>query len=106
MISQRWVSDRRVHRDDAGHVRLIEAGISYERLVDRAFDKIRQAGRGMPAVVIRQIDSVGLILETAERPDHRAVLRAHADMLVRSIDAIADPGDRADVQARYDRLPT
>jgi uncharacterized membrane protein len=104
VISQRWVSDRRVRRDDAGEVRLIEAGISYGRLVDRAHDKIRQAGRGMPAVMIRELDSLGRVLESTSRPDHRLVLRAQADMVARSIDAIPDPGDRADVQERYDRL--
>ena len=40
---------------------------SYERLVNRAFDKIRQAGRGMPAVLIRQLDPLARIMEA-----HRA----------------------------------
>src|SRR3989440_6643042 len=39
-----------VYRDRLGRIRLIEAGPSYARMVNRAFDKVRQAGRGMPAV--------------------------------------------------------
>jgi len=27
-------------------------------LVERAFDKVRQAGRGMPAMMIRQLDAL------------------------------------------------
>ena len=44
-ITDAWHS-RRVHLDEEGKVRLIVAEPSYERLLDRAFDKIRQAGRG------------------------------------------------------------
>ena len=56
-ITAAWNS-RRVHFDDSGKVRVIAAEASYERFVDRAFDKIRQAGRGMPAVMIRQLDAL------------------------------------------------
>ena len=35
-----------VHRDSHGYVRLITAHVSYRRLIERAFEKIRQAGRG------------------------------------------------------------
>ena len=36
----------RVHRDAQGYIRVITVHISYDRLVQRAFDKIRQAGLG------------------------------------------------------------
>src|ERR1019366_1833790 len=38
----------RVVRDIGGTIRLIEPSLGYELMLDRAFDKIRQAGRGMP----------------------------------------------------------
>jgi uncharacterized membrane protein len=50
-VTTRW-HPLRVHRDSHGFVRVITAHVSYERLVERAFEKIRQAGRGMPAVLI------------------------------------------------------
>ena len=106
VITQRWVSDRRAYRDEGDQVRLIEAGISYQRLVDRAFDKIRQAGRGMPAVMIRQLDSLTRLAEVTARPDHRRMLAEQAGMILRSVDAIAEPADCDDVQARYDRFRT
>jgi len=56
----------RVHRDHHGYVRVITAHVSYERLVERAFEKIRQAGRGMPAVLIRQLDALTKIMEYVE----------------------------------------
>jgi uncharacterized membrane protein len=42
-IAVRW-NPARVRRDSAGFVRVITADPSYERLVQRAFEKIRQAG--------------------------------------------------------------
>ena len=33
----------RVHRDGHGFVRVITAHVSYKRIVERAFEKIRQA---------------------------------------------------------------
>ncbi len=56
------VLDEGVYRDASGSVRLIESDPSYARMVNRAFDKIRQAARGMPAVLIRLIDSLGSIM--------------------------------------------
>jgi uncharacterized membrane protein len=39
-------------------VRLIETDPSYARMVNRAFDKIRQSSAGMPAVIIRMLDAL------------------------------------------------
>ncbi len=104
VITQRWVGDRRLFRDEGGQVRLFEAGISYSRLVDRAYDKIRQAGRGMPAVMIRQVDSLTKLMEVTERPEHRAVLVEHAEMIWRSVEAVPEGGDRSDIEQRYQRF--
>jgi uncharacterized membrane protein len=91
------------HRDADGRIRLIDAGISYGRLVDRAFDKIRQAGRGMPAVMMRQLESLTRIAQFAQSADQHPVLQKQADAISRSSEeAIADARDREDVRRRYD----
>jgi uncharacterized membrane protein len=91
-----------VYRDRLGRIRLIEAGPSYARMVNRAFDKIRQAGRGMPAVAIRQVDGLARVMEYASDPAHRAVLVRQAEMIVRSVDeAVPEAEDRVLVHARY-----
>ncbi len=54
-----------LHYDDQGRVRLVEVPLRYERAVDRAFDKIRQSARGMPAVGIRQLENLAKIAEYA-----------------------------------------
>jgi len=91
-----------VYRDRAGRVRLIEAGPSYARMVNRAFDKIRQAGRGMPAVAIRQVEALARVMEYTADPGRRAVLLRQADMILRSVEeAVPEDEDRALVRARY-----
>jgi len=103
-ITAGWHS-RRVHFDDQGKVRVIGAEPSYERFVDRAFDKIRQAGRGMPAVMIRQLEALSRIMEYTSTPAQRAVLLQQAEMILReSEDSVAEPLDRNDVRRRYDAV--
>ena len=99
-ISAGW-SPTLVHRDDLGYVRVLAAELRYNRLVQRSFDKVRQAGRGMPAVLIRQLEALGRIMEYTTSEDQQAALLDQAAMLLRaSEDSVAEPADRADV-ARY-----
>src|SRR5207253_9172989 len=60
-IAARW-NPRVVHRDGRGQVRVLAAEVRYDRFVERAFDKVRQAGWGMPAVLIRQLDGLARII--------------------------------------------
>ena len=57
-------------------MRLIESDPSYARMVNRAFDKIRQASRGMPAVLIRLIDSLGSIMLDTTSAEQRVGAQA------------------------------
>ena len=63
-IAAHW-EPQRVFRDRDGQVRVIAAMPSFQRLVDRSFDKIRQAGRGMPAILIRQLEALTRVCEYA-----------------------------------------
>ena len=55
----------RVYRDDDRAVRVVTTEATYERLAQRAFEKIRQSGKVMPAVMIRQLDALAKIMERA-----------------------------------------
>jgi len=100
------VLDEGVYRDAAGNVRLVESDPSYARMVNRAFDKIRQAAPGMPAVLIRLIDSLGSIMLDTTSTEQRAVLRRQADMVLRlSERTVAEPNDLEEIRLRYRRLP-
>jgi uncharacterized membrane protein len=94
-----------VYRDRLGRIRLIESDPSYARMVNRAIDKIRQAGGGMPAVVIRLMDSITHVVECTTSRYQVVVLRRQAEMVLRAADEeIAEPNDLAQVRERYDYL--
>jgi uncharacterized membrane protein len=100
-VTGRW-QPTRVYRDRAGAVRLIATQVTYQRLVQRAFEKVRQAGRGMPAVLIRQLDALAKIMERASAPADWEVLLDQAAMIMRLSDATVDEeSDRADVRRAY-----
>jgi uncharacterized membrane protein len=96
-----------VIRDAAGAVRLLVPPLDYARLVNRSFDQIRQAGRGLPAVGIRQLDTLSKIAEQTRSDTQRQVIARQAAMLLRQgtdPDAVPEPLDRDDLQGRYDKL--
>lgn len=100
------VLDEGVYRDSSGKVRLIEFDPSYARMVNRAFDKIRQSAAGMPAVLIRLIDSLGSIVLDTTSADQRAVLRRQADMVLRVAEqSVSEPNDLEEIRFRYRRIP-
>lgn len=94
-----------VHRDADGAVRVIELGPSYPRMVNRAYDKIRQAGADMPAVAIRLLESLAKVLAYTRSEEQRATLLRQADIIWRASRAAqVDDEDLHEIQRRYDRL--
>ena len=103
-VTSRW-RPLRVHRDSHGFVRVITAHVSYNGLVERAFEKIRQAGRGMPAVMIRQLEALTKILDHTSGPEQRRLLLEQAAMIFRAaVESIPEPSDVADVKREYDEV--
>jgi uncharacterized membrane protein len=94
-----------IYGDDFGEVRVIEVALSYDRVINRAFDKIRQAGRGMPAVGIRQLENLGKIAEYATSEAQRDIVLRQADMLLRSAtESIDEANDIKDTQTAYESV--
>jgi uncharacterized membrane protein len=94
-----------IHRDSRGVIRVISDQVSYERLVQRAFEKIRQASRGMPAVMIRQLEALTTIMEQTTDSHRAQVLMDQATMIQRAnVESVPDESDRADVDRRYAAL--
>jgi uncharacterized membrane protein len=91
-----------IYRDDEGEIRLIEVALRDDRIINRSFDKIRQAGHDMPAVLIRQLENLAKIAEHATTETQLDVIARQADMVERAgVESVAEPNDVADVvQAR------
>jgi uncharacterized membrane protein len=94
-----------IYRDGSGAIRLIDPAITFERLVKASFDKIRQAGRGMPAVLIRQLENLlKVAMALGPEADRGSIVR-HADMILRSSEeSVPEREDRRDVQVAYDNV--
>jgi uncharacterized membrane protein len=90
--------------DAESKVRIVEPALDYEEVVDRAFDKIRQSGRAMPAVAVRQLESLALLMPAATE-EQRRVLFKQAAMIMRAVDeAVPEQMDRDEVRQHYRRL--
>jgi uncharacterized membrane protein len=100
-VTGRW-QPTRVYRDGNGVVRVIATETTYARLVSRGFEKVRQAGRGMPAVLIRQLDALARIMGRTTTAEDRQLLLDQAAMIQRLGEASVDePCDREDIGRAY-----
>ena len=94
-----------MHRDGDGFIRVISAEPSHERLVQRAFEKIRQASQGMPAVMIRQLDALTKIMTDTSSAGQRRVLLDQAAMIERASErSVPEGADRQDIRRRYEEV--
>ena len=79
--------------------------VEFDRLLERAHDKIRQASRGMPAVMIRQLDGLTKVTAYTTSPQQRELVLRQAAMIMRACEeSVPEQADRADVQRRYDAV--
>ena len=102
-IAVEWHPDA-IHRGQDGAIRLITVPVSYERLVQRSFEKVRQAAGGMPAVLIRQLDALSKVMAVAPA-DRSQVLLDQAAMIQRVCErTVPEAEDQADVTVRYEAL--
>jgi uncharacterized membrane protein len=103
-LSGRELTER-VFRDEEGRVRLMGADWSYVKIVNRAFDKIRQAARGMPAVIIRILDSLTVVAHATKSAAQREVLLRQGEMvLVSASESVPETNDLDDIQTHFDQL--
>jgi len=94
-----------IYRDRFGRVRLMEADPSYARMVNRAFDKIRQSCAGMPAVIIRLLDSLSSVAFSTITPEQRSVLIRQAEMILRSAElSVSEANDLEEIRIRHRRM--
>ena len=97
----------RVHRDGRGFIRVIAAEPSYDRLVQRSFEKLRQSSLGQPAVMIRMLDALARIMAETTSEGQRRVLLEQAQMINRACErSVPEASDRADIQRSYEAVLT
>jgi len=91
--------------DESGQVRAITTEPTYERLVRRSFEKIRQAGKGMPAIMIRQLNALSKIMQRSTTAAERRLLLDQASMIERlAASSVEEEADLADIRRAYQAL--
>ncbi len=89
--------------DDDNKLRVIAFGVTFEGLVDSAFNSIRQYARSDTSVTIRLLEAIANIATYTSNRKYQAVLQRHADMILRgSQEGLPEELDREDVQKQYD----
>lgn len=96
-----------IHRvlcDRQGRPRVIRQVSSLSGLCAAAFDQIRQAAKGHPAVQMRQIEVVGTLMSLAEAAEEKNVLSHHLDLMIASARrSVSEPHDLQQIEERYRR---
>jgi len=88
-------------RDDERKVRVIAHRSDPQGLVDAAFDAIRQAGQGIPGVLIRVADVLGELAPVLRTESARLAVRSQLKKLAETAEQTqAAPSDRAAILAR------
>lgn len=79
------------------------AGYTFTGLIDAAFNQVRQSSARSPAVMLRLLETIEAVVRCTggERDEVNTLLR-HAQMAHRAaLEETSDPGDRADLDARF-----
>jgi uncharacterized membrane protein len=88
--------------DDENKLRLMADSVTFEGLVETAFNQIRQYGRSSAAVTIRLLETIAVIAAHTNTQMEREALRQQAEMIKQGSDeAIPEEHDRQDVEESY-----
>jgi uncharacterized membrane protein len=93
------------HRFDAGELRVIARGPSFESLLAEALDQIRQNAEGNVAVLGRMLQTLEIIVGQTTDYQRRLALRQQAELIAAVAErTIPSPHDRGEVDAAMLRL--
>jgi len=88
--------------DADGELRVISDTVTFQGIVDNAFNQIRQHGASNVAVTIRLLEVIAIIIARVRTDEQRQALIRQAEMIKRTSDkTIPEPNDRQDIDSRY-----
>ena len=91
--------------DQEGYLRLVLVPLTFDGLVNAAFDQIRQTGRTSVSVTLRLLETMGIVMSHVQRQDYRQIIREQAMATYRGIMATdIDKSDRRDVEQRFQKV--
>lgn len=88
--------------DCNGRVRVVRATTTFAGVADAAFNQIRQAGAGHPAVAVHLLKALALLAEHALTAEQRQALARQARMTAdAAMDQAGQLGDRQDIERSF-----
>ncbi len=88
--------------DEQDQLRVIARIATFSDITDAAFNQIRQYSGSSAAVMIRLLETIGVVAGFAQTMEDRATLSRHAEMIVRGArDGLSEAEDRKTVEERY-----
>ena len=88
--------------DAEDRLRIITPVFTFPDVADVAFNQIRQYGRTSTAVTIRMLETIAEIAGFVHRPEDRAALLRHAEMIARGArEGLPEEKDRQEVEERF-----
>ena len=69
--------------DRENQLRVIAPAVTFPEIMDAAFNQIRQYSRSSAAVTIRLLETIAVVAGFVRRPEDRATLLRHAEMIAR-----------------------
>ncbi len=100
-LAQR-ISPPVLKKDGENRLRIIAYPTTFDRIVDAAFNQIRQYGRTHAAVTIRLLENIRVIISFTSLPEQREALLRQAAMIERgSHEGLPEESDRRGVHERY-----
>jgi len=87
--------------DPQKQLRVIAPATTFPEVMDAAFNQIRQYGRSSAAVTIRLLETIAVVAGFVHRPEDRAALLRHAEMIARGArEGLPEDEDRRAVEER------
>jgi len=88
--------------DGQNQLRVIAPADTFPKIMDAAFNQIRQYGRSSAAVTIRLLETIIVVAGFAHRAEDRATLLRHAEMIARGAKkGLPEDQDRRSVAKLY-----
>lgn len=92
----------RYRSDEEGNLRVVAETLTFNSMLDAAFNQIRHYAEGNPAVVIRLIDALSTIYTFARKDGQRRHIERHAEMVYSTAKrSFTEPGDLNDFEEKY-----
>ena len=90
---------------EQNRLRIYAHSLTYDGMMDAAFNAIRQYSKGNPPVIIHLMEAMATLFEFAKEEHHKNAVRKHANMILNlAKKSLEEEKDLQDLQERFDDI--